>query len=244
MALPTASDNKFPKIVLAEGGTLGSAASGERRLGIDADGVLVWKDSGGTTSPLAALNKWNATAAPATTDDETEGYAVGSRWIDVTADKEYVCLDATEDAAVWTETTASGGGGGSLTTVSASITADRAIPGTSTYTDIVDLDAIALTAGTWMGWVTLGIKATANTALNIRIIDGSNVEYVEQEFVFIDVFDIESTFSFHIPPFVLGGSVTLKLQGWSGAAFTVKEFADQGSTPTAVVSHATFLKTA
>jgi hypothetical protein len=57
------------------------------------------------------LNKRDATAAPAVTDDTTEGYAVGSRWVDVTADKEYVCLDATEDAAVWTETTGGGSGG-------------------------------------------------------------------------------------------------------------------------------------
>lgn len=52
-----------------------------------------------------------ATAAPAVTDDSGAGYAVGSRWIDTTNDKEYVCLDATAGAAVWTETTATGGGG-------------------------------------------------------------------------------------------------------------------------------------
>lgn len=108
MALPTASDNKFPKLVVAEAGTLGTVAAGSRRLGIDANGVLVWKDSAGATSPLAALNKWDATAAPDADNDVDEGYAVGSRWIDVTNDKEYVCLDATDGAAVWTETTASG----------------------------------------------------------------------------------------------------------------------------------------
>lgn len=52
-----------------------------------------------------------ATAAPAVTDDSGDGYAVGSRWLDTTNDKEYVCLDATAGAAVWTETTATGGGG-------------------------------------------------------------------------------------------------------------------------------------
>jgi hypothetical protein len=57
--------------------------------------------------------KLDATSAPGATNDSTEGYAVGSRWIDVTADKEYVCLDATEDNAVWTETTQSGGGSAS-----------------------------------------------------------------------------------------------------------------------------------
>ncbi len=56
------------------------------------------------------LNKRDATTAPVKTNDTTEGYAVGSRWVDVTNDKEYVCLDATVGAAVWTETTQSGGG--------------------------------------------------------------------------------------------------------------------------------------
>lgn len=54
--------------------------------------------------------KLDATAAPSVNDDVDLGYAVGSRWVDVTNDKEYVCLDATEDNAVWTETTQSGGG--------------------------------------------------------------------------------------------------------------------------------------
>ena len=54
--------------------------------------------------------KLDATSAPGVGDDNTEGYAVGSRWVDVTNDKEYVCLDASTGAAVWTETTGAGGG--------------------------------------------------------------------------------------------------------------------------------------
>lgn len=110
MALPTASDNIFPKLILDEGGTLGTVTAGERRLAIDANGVLVWKNSAGTTSPLVALNKWDATSAPTANEDSGDGYQVGSRWIDVTNNKEYVCLDATVAAAVWTETTQTGVG--------------------------------------------------------------------------------------------------------------------------------------
>ena len=54
--------------------------------------------------------KLDATEAPAAaTDDITLGYAVGSRWVDITNDKEYVCLDNTDGSAVWTETTGAGG---------------------------------------------------------------------------------------------------------------------------------------
>lgn len=45
------------------------------------------------------------TAAPGTGDDSLDGYSVGSIWIDTSADKAYICLDATSTAAVWTETT-------------------------------------------------------------------------------------------------------------------------------------------
>lgn len=60
-----------------------------------------------------------ASTAPATTNDTTEGYAVGSRWLDTTAEKEYVCLDPTEDAAVWKETTGGGSAGSTAENVAA-----------------------------------------------------------------------------------------------------------------------------
>ena len=57
------------------------------------------------------LNKLDATAAPTTGDDSADGYSVGSKWIDTSADKVYECLDATEGAAVWKETTTTPGAG-------------------------------------------------------------------------------------------------------------------------------------
>lgn len=46
-------------------------------------------------------HKRDATAAPGASNDNTQGYAVGSQWIDVTGDAEYVCVDASTGAAVW-----------------------------------------------------------------------------------------------------------------------------------------------
>jgi hypothetical protein len=34
-------------------------------------------------------------------DDADDGYNIGDRWLDVTNDKEYVCIDSTVGAAVW-----------------------------------------------------------------------------------------------------------------------------------------------
>lgn len=43
---------------------------------------------------------------PGASNDNTEGYAIGSRWFNTTADREWVCLDVTTDTAVWLDTTA------------------------------------------------------------------------------------------------------------------------------------------
>jgi hypothetical protein len=66
-------------------------------------GAAVWQNS--TSTGDTYQNNYSATSAPTTTDDTNAGYEVGSRWIDVNTDKEYVCLDATASAAVWKETT-------------------------------------------------------------------------------------------------------------------------------------------
>ena len=45
-----------------------------------------------------------ATTNPLVSSDSSAGYAVGSRWINVTLDTEYVCVDASVGAAVWRRT--------------------------------------------------------------------------------------------------------------------------------------------
>jgi hypothetical protein len=48
---------------------------------------------------------WNAATAPDEDNDETEGYAVGSLWIDATGKEAYRCVKDDEGAAEWIETT-------------------------------------------------------------------------------------------------------------------------------------------
>lgn len=50
-------------------------------------------------------NKVNATTAPTATDDASEGYEVGSLWVDIVNEEAYTCVDATNGSAKWTNTT-------------------------------------------------------------------------------------------------------------------------------------------
>lgn len=78
---------------------------------VDYDNFTAAGDTLRGTGPSAAQtikNNIAGTAAPGVGDDEDDGYAVGSRWLDTTNDKEYVALDVTTGAAVWVETTVTG----------------------------------------------------------------------------------------------------------------------------------------
>lgn len=59
------------------------------------------------------LDKTDATTAPTVNDDDADGYSVGSKWVDVTNDRGYLCVDASTGAAVWKEITGSMSGPGS-----------------------------------------------------------------------------------------------------------------------------------
>lgn len=58
----------------------------------------------------AMQSNLTAIIAPTVNDDSGDGYKICSMWIDIIADKAYICLDNTLTAAVWTEITQSGGG--------------------------------------------------------------------------------------------------------------------------------------
>lgn len=60
----------------------------------------------------AIKSNLSAAVSPTVDEDSGDGYAVGSIWIDTTANKQYICLDATVGAAIWIETTQTGDGGG------------------------------------------------------------------------------------------------------------------------------------
>ncbi|MDQ3803274.1 MAG: hypothetical protein M3416_05405 [Acidobacteriota bacterium] len=95
--------------VNVDGGATGFAFSGGP---VTQSGTIMMSVSNAATARSAlgiddiATKKSNlaASAAPAN-EDSGDGYAVGSVWIDTTADDAYVCLDASVGAAVWKKTT-------------------------------------------------------------------------------------------------------------------------------------------
>lgn len=69
---------------------------------------LVIRDTGGSDTFAVVKANLSASVAPTADDDSADGYGVFSPWIDTTADKAYICLDASVGAAVWTEITSNG----------------------------------------------------------------------------------------------------------------------------------------
>jgi len=51
----------------------------------------------------AIRHNLSAIASPAAGDDDADGYAVGSLWVNVSADRAWICVDASTGAAVWAE---------------------------------------------------------------------------------------------------------------------------------------------
>lgn len=138
-----------------------------------ANGVM---ERTGVGSYSTILHKRNATTAPTASDDasNTSGngtFAVGSRWIDVTNDKEYVCVDSTATAAVWTETTQSGGGGGASDIV-------ETVAAGSTSTEIQAAIDSAFAAGGGIVFLEAGthtIATTVNVKANV-FIQGAGID--------------------------------------------------------------------
>jgi len=89
----------------------GSASVGDFFHNTTTDKTFLWDGfswidvvAGGSPSPK--LNT-TATAAPTALTDSTQGYSVGSMWIDTVANKVYTCVKSNASAAVWTLTAAS-----------------------------------------------------------------------------------------------------------------------------------------
>lgn len=52
---------------------------------------------------VLAKQNLSATTVPTTANDSTQGYSIGSVWVNTTTDKGYFCVDATASNAIWKE---------------------------------------------------------------------------------------------------------------------------------------------
>jgi hypothetical protein len=73
------------------------------------------------------LNNYTATAAPAVTDDLSDGYGPGSFWLDVSANNAYICESNSAGAAIWHQLN----GGGGTVSISGTPSAGQAAEWTS-----------------------------------------------------------------------------------------------------------------
>jgi hypothetical protein len=92
------------------------------------------------------------------TDDVTLGYSVGSRWFNTATPEEFVCLDATDGAAVWLSTTS--GGGGDPDNYIAYGSVNSALP--TDYATDIDSMSVVVGAGTYL--VAFAMQYTVSTA--------------------------------------------------------------------------------
>ena len=102
------------------------------------------------------INELAANVAPVVTNDSSQGYSVGSLWIDITSGEVYRCVDNTVGAAVWAETSLSG-----LAPVATSGSATDLTSGTLSINRIGDE---SITSGKLEGTITTSL-GKADTAL-------------------------------------------------------------------------------
>jgi hypothetical protein len=116
--------------------------------------LLMWYYTG-TNYVLAgdsgARNNFTGTTAPTASNDNTQGYAVGSMWVDTVANRVYFCTNAATGSAAWWGGSSGGGSWGSITgTLSAQTDLQAALDakaGLIPVIDVVSATSYTLAAG-------------------------------------------------------------------------------------------------
>ena len=120
----------------------------------------------------------SSTAAPAVTDDAAAGYEIGSRWIDITGQRSYVCLDATTGAAIWKVLTGPTGAvfntGTKTGNYTATINDHLILCNASSGSFTITLPAVAIVTG-----LILHIKKI-DISVNTVTIDGDGTETIDK----------------------------------------------------------------
>lgn len=145
----------FQQLNDATGDIPASALEAEKAKSVAVAAAAVAIDSKEAAEAAAAAlvqNKWDATTAPTATDDASEGYSEGSRWIKVSGTREaWICVDSTDGAAQWLNTTLETSELGSAAFVNSNTFATAA-QGSLADTAVQPADVISATkAGAYLG---------------------------------------------------------------------------------------------
>lgn len=114
--LDIVSTNKgvlIPRLTSAQISSMGSVTNGMLVFNTDLND-FVFYNQGDAKWYRTGKGDDNSSAivAPTAADDSRYGYAIGSLWTDVQADKAYLCVDPTLSAAVWVDISAGDDGNG------------------------------------------------------------------------------------------------------------------------------------
>jgi len=99
------------------------------------------------------LHNFAGTTTPTVNEDSADGYSVGSRWVDITNDIRYTCLDNTAGAAIWT---AGGFNNNNLQFVTDASTT------TTTSTSYTALSSMTITPGAGTYWCTFSATGSSD----------------------------------------------------------------------------------
>jgi len=133
------------------------------RVNVDNAGGVASDGISGQATKLPK-SRQSASTDPGVDDDVTEGYEVGSRWINSSVGLEYLCTDNTAGSAVWKETTG---------VISTPEYAERTTPlsttGTS-WTQALRITTVNLPAGVYrIGWGAVGQNSVTGGTWGVRV---------------------------------------------------------------------------
>src|SRR6185369_6452835 len=135
--------------------------------------VLFASDKGDITANLAFTNNLSATTDPGVTNDTTQGYTVGSQWVNTTANRIWTAISVAAGAAVWALDGGAAGVGSQVTpgTLNASGTLTAALMLTGLVTSTTGA-AVAATLDTAANLDTaFGANAPNNTSLDFSVVN-------------------------------------------------------------------------
>lgn len=137
----------------------------------------------------SALNKYDATTGPTTSDDLDLGYGPGSIWIDATNNEVYICESSANGAAVWHTLTDGGGGGGNVSNTGTPANNQLAIwtdattvEGDSALTFDTSTDTLAIAASGKLAFGAVNVlsdSAGTMTLSNVDALDATTEATIE-----------------------------------------------------------------